>query len=159
MHPRLVCTLLLVALAPLFSASSCGRMTLDPMGAYKGDVVLFRVEDSTLRAHKMIDDFLKWETANQVTLAQWPQVKQFADHLRRDAKGWFTQINLARDTYLAAKIRLEQAKTDAEAAAAAANLDEKAREVSVKLAILNEALDITARLYMQYKTKTTTTTP
>src|SRR5262245_37527523 len=73
---------------------------LAPAGAYKGDQVLFEPDRATTGTKKNLDELVQWEQANRLFL--WSadhNIKKAADHVRRNAKGWFqTAINL-REAY------------------------------------------------------------
>lgn len=48
-----------------------------------------------------MDTFLKWEHDNAAVLAQWPEIKKYADVVRVDGRVWLESAMALRDTYKA----------------------------------------------------------
>lgn len=74
--------------------------TLETGGPYDGDTILFRSEQAIVETKDAMDDFLKWEEQNQVVLARYPEVKKYADEIRRGGRSWITSAQKLRDTYV-----------------------------------------------------------
>ena len=86
----------------LFAGCSSGcKTTLEEGGAHEGDAVLFRAEQAIVETKDAMDTFLKWEHDNQVVLAKWPEIKQYADVVRVDGRVWLESAMALRDTYKA----------------------------------------------------------
>lgn len=78
-----------------------GCRSLDPDGPYQGDEVAYNTELTIVTSKNLIDLFVSWEKDNREPLRQWPQIKQYADFVRANAKDWFATANAAYDTYKA----------------------------------------------------------
>lgn len=87
----------LIALTLTLFTFGCG--TLDPSGVYQGDALLYRTEAVIPTAYSMLHEFVKFEHENRASLP--PEVTAAADHIRVNAKGWFTAAFALRDAYAA----------------------------------------------------------
>jgi hypothetical protein len=141
----------IMLLSFVLTQPGCVGTKLDPSGPYQGDVLLYHMEKDVPAAKKTLDALLKIETTNAATLAQWPEIKQACDEIRRNGKAWFTAANLAHDEYVAAKDAFKKAKDDAEAAAAAAQLDQAAAALNMRLAVINEGVKLATSIISKYK--------
>ncbi len=74
---------------------------LDPTGVYKGDTVLYEADNTIVTGHDLLQDFVNWEANYRSTLAQWPEIRQFADKVVAEGPGWFASASALRDAYKA----------------------------------------------------------
>jgi hypothetical protein len=100
---------LLLAIALSFPAmlpTGCNK-TLNPSGVYSqaggGGLAAYNGDLSIATAKDVLDVFVKWEKDNRAVLsATTPEVKQYADSIRRQAPGWFKSAVALSDAYKAA---------------------------------------------------------
>jgi hypothetical protein len=90
---------LLIALAAASALFITGCGTLDKTGVYAGDQVLYNTELGIATSYDVVHTFVSWEKENRSALAKWPEIKQAADLMRRDAPTWFKTAHALRDAY------------------------------------------------------------
>jgi len=91
--------LLFILLPSAFILGGCAA--LDPAGVYHGDQILHKSELVTTTSYEVIHTYVSWEKENRVALAKYPEIKQSADVMRRNARQWFTTANALHDAYAA----------------------------------------------------------
>ena len=102
----------ILLLGALVALPACHNVA--PGGAYAGDKFLYEADNTITTSHAVLQDFVTWEANYRATLAQWPQIKQFADTVMKDGPGWFMSAIAVRDAYKANPT--SQAKTALQAA-------------------------------------------
>lgn len=88
-----------LAAALLFAGTACAPLA--PGGVYQGDQVLHKAELITTTSYDVIHTYVTWEQENRAALARFPEIKQSADVMRRNAKQWFSTANALHDAYVA----------------------------------------------------------
>lgn len=76
-----------------------GCRGLDPAGIYKGDQVLYNAHKTINDAYDILHDFVKWELDNREVLAKWPEIRQAANNVRRNAQNWIESASNLVDAY------------------------------------------------------------
>lgn len=76
-----------------------GCRSLDKSGVYKGDKILYHSELSIVTSYEFFDAYVKWEKEHREALSKWPEIRQSADNIRKNAKQWFATANGAHDAY------------------------------------------------------------
>lgn len=76
-----------------------GCRDLDPSGTYKGDQVLYHAELSITTSYDLIHAYVAWEKENRNMLTAWPEIRQSADAMRKNAPTWFSTAHALRDAY------------------------------------------------------------
>ena len=89
-------------LAGLVACGPTGCGTLNPAGAYAGDKVLYDADAGIATSYDLLHTFVKWEYDNRAALAGTPEIKGYADSVRRQAPQWFASAIALRDAYHAA---------------------------------------------------------
>lgn len=89
-------TALALLAIPIF-LMGCG--TLDPNGPYKGDRVLYTADKTIVESYDLMHSFVQWEYQNRPALSKWPEIKESANAIRREAKGWIESAEAMRDAY------------------------------------------------------------
>jgi hypothetical protein len=77
--------------------SGCG--TLNSSGVYAGDKALYDADLTIASSYELLHGFVKFEYDNRALLAGSPEVKQYADHVRKGAPQWFASAIALRDAY------------------------------------------------------------
>ncbi len=90
---------LLFALLAVTLLAGCG--TLAPNGPYGGDRALYDADLTITTSYDAFHNFVTWEYQNRQALAQWPEIKLAADHVRRNGRQWITSATALRDAYAA----------------------------------------------------------
>lgn len=93
--------LLVLALIPVLVLGLTACKPLDPAGVYHGDQVLHSSELTITTSYEVIHAYVTWEKDNRAALARWPEIKQSADAMRKNAKQWFATANALHDAYAA----------------------------------------------------------
>lgn len=86
---------LLIGLFFVSTIPSCKR--LEPAGVYKNDMLLYTADGIIISSYNVVDEFLKWETANRKSIS--PEITKFADELRDKYKIWQDSALSIRDAY------------------------------------------------------------
>lgn len=76
----------------------CG--TLNPIGPYKGDKVLYDADQVIVTGYDILHIYVTWEYQNREALAVEPKIKASADHVRTNAKKWFSTAKELRSVYV-----------------------------------------------------------
>jgi hypothetical protein len=95
LHGLLAIIGLAVALA--FTSTGCGKRTLAPDGAYKGNMGLYVQDDAISTANSGLHQFLTWEYQNRLLVPV--EVSQFADKVRNNRFQWNQTALRLRDAY------------------------------------------------------------
>ena len=90
---------LMPAAAPLLLTTGCG--TLAPAGAYAGDKVLYNTDVTIATSYDALHVFVKWEYENREALSGTPEIKSYADTIRKNAPRYFASALALRDAYAA----------------------------------------------------------
>lgn len=93
--------LLSAFLLSAFCLAGGGCATLDKSGVYAGDDVLYAADLAITTSYDILHTYVAWEKENRAALARWPEIKQSADAIRRDAPRWFATAHALRDAYAA----------------------------------------------------------
>lgn len=80
-----------------------GCAKLAPSGPYNGDAFLYNSDLSIVTSKDVLETFVTWEKANRPALAKYPEIRKFADDLRKNAPGWYKSAITIRDTYSTTK--------------------------------------------------------
>ncbi len=81
MKTRLSNSLLITILVSVFGM---GCMThLSPTGLYKGDKLVYQAELAIPASYNVVNSFLIFEENNRAALKGWPEIKKFADGVRK----------------------------------------------------------------------------
>jgi hypothetical protein len=122
LNPLLFATLLLFG---------CQTPALDPDGVYKGDLFLYRAEQTVNTAYGSMDTFLRWEHSSRAAFSLPPHVrvpiKKAADHLRLNGKGWIESATRLVEVYKARPTLKNQESLDEILSMLRGALDEAAR--------------------------------
>jgi len=94
----IIFALLVIGLAA-FGPSGCGH--LDPAGAYAGDKVLYDYDQTTVTSYDVLHTFVTWEYQNRQLLSDTPEIRSFADSVRKNAPRYFASAVALRDAYQA----------------------------------------------------------
>lgn len=91
---------ILCVIAFLFLAGCAS--SVDPNGAYNGNVYLYNAESSVVKTYQTFDTFLKFEYDNRAALQSVsPKIKEFADYVRANAPTWKKTFNALDAAYKA----------------------------------------------------------
>lgn len=94
------CALLLGGLLGFTAAIAPGCAShLAPAGAYHGDTTLYDADVAILASYDLLHAFVQWEFTNRASLAQWPEIRQAADTVRKNAEKWDAAAEALRDAY------------------------------------------------------------
>lgn len=88
-----------LALLLITFLTACGTLNKD--GIYKGDKVLYAADKTIVSAYDGLHTFVKWEFEHREALRQWPEVKESADVVRKNAQAWIETSTRLRDAYTA----------------------------------------------------------
>ena len=91
----------ILGLLSVFLMFNSGCAPLAPGGVYAGDQILHKSELITTTSYDVIHTYVTWEKENRAALANYPEIKQSADVMRRNAKQWFATANALHDAYAA----------------------------------------------------------
>ena len=72
-----------ISIATLALALSGCATTLNPQGIYRGDKVMYQAELAIPATYNVVNSFLIFEENNRAALSGWPEVKKFADGIRK----------------------------------------------------------------------------
>jgi len=97
--PKTILPAFVVILA-LGVLAGCG--TLDKTGIYGGDKALYDADVTIATSYDLLHTFVKWEYDNRDALSGTPEIKQYADTVRRQAPQWIQSAVALRDAYKAA---------------------------------------------------------
>jgi hypothetical protein len=82
---------------------------LDPAGVYGGDKILYDADLAIATSYDTIHQFVLWEFSNREALSSIPEIKKYADTVRRNAPQWFSSAISVRDAYKLAPTSENQA--------------------------------------------------
>lgn len=101
--------LVLLALASLFMAASCGHRELSPTGPYAGDTLLYDYDGLIEEYTEVCKEVVALADRNAVLVASRPDLAERVAKVRAEIDGishpneTLTRLHLTRDAYLRAK--------------------------------------------------------
>lgn len=72
---------------------------LAPGGVYQGDKVLYEAEQAITEGHALLQEFVTWEKTHRDALAQFPEIRKFADKVYNEGPSWFGSAAALKDAY------------------------------------------------------------
>jgi hypothetical protein len=98
--------LVLFLALPLLLATGC--RSLDPVGPYGGDQVLYSADLTISTSYDVIHTFVLWEHQNREALKTAPQIKEYADYMRSNYPTYHRAAMSARMVYANSKTKANQ---------------------------------------------------
>lgn len=96
-------SLLVLALAALFSGGCQTTRDLDPTGDYAGDRVLYEADALALKVFDSIDALTDFAARNPAVVAESDSFRELLDKIETNRAKWKADFFEARDTYETAK--------------------------------------------------------
>lgn len=99
--------LLLALICAIPMLTGCASRELADGGPYDGDKILYTADKAITEIKGppgepgALDDFVTWEYTHRATLAKYPEITEFADKIRANARNWVETAIAARESYAA----------------------------------------------------------